>query len=121
MSADAILHADGSVSEAIPGKHGDGILNIPVQAAAGSALDTLTLLFTGGVRHALLSGGLELAMPFLEAGLVDQAVAYLPDGRSSRRCRITAPWPLLPPGFVITEITRIAGFVRVNATEGYGR
>lgn len=114
LNADAILHQDGSVTEAVPGSHGTGILHLghPLETDPVKALASL---YRGGVRHLLLATDLARAAPFLAAGLVGHIRAYLPDGKPSRKPATGAVWPLLPPGFVIAEVVRVPGFVCVKA------
>jgi diaminohydroxyphosphoribosylaminopyrimidine deaminase/5-amino-6-(5-phosphoribosylamino)uracil reductase len=115
LIADAVLRADGSVTEAVPGSHGAGILDLKEALASDDVRGIAASLYDGGVRHLLLVGGLDVAEPFLSAGLLDRVLAYLPEGSTSRRPDRQMPWPQLPPGFTITEVTRINGFVRVEA------
>jgi diaminohydroxyphosphoribosylaminopyrimidine deaminase / 5-amino-6-(5-phosphoribosylamino)uracil reductase len=115
MNTDAVLGADGSVSEAVPAAHGDGMLTLPIRVPDSNPHRTVALLYEGGVRSLMLDGGLDVAAPFLTAGLVDRVVAYLPDGKASRRPDPAISWPLVPPGFAITEAARVTGFVRVDA------
>jgi diaminohydroxyphosphoribosylaminopyrimidine deaminase / 5-amino-6-(5-phosphoribosylamino)uracil reductase len=113
LNADAVLGAGGIVREAIPDSHGKGILALD-HANRVIAAEAAATLYDGGVRRLLLEGGLDTAMPFLDSGLVDRVVAYLPHGNASRRPSAELPWPLLPPGFVITGAVRAASFVRVH-------
>ncbi len=118
LNADAVLRAGGIVTEAVPGRHGAGILDLkdlPADADAGAVVASL---YESGVRRLLLDGGLELAVPFLSAGLVDRVLAYLAVGRASRRPGVALPWPLLPPGFAITEAWKVGEFVRVQGEPG---
>ena len=112
-NADAVLGAGGIVREAIPDSHGKAILALD-QVGGVIAAEAASTLYGGGVRRLLLEGGLDTAMPFLDSGLVDHVVAYLPHGNASRRPSAELPWPLLPPGFVITGAVRVASFVRVD-------
>jgi diaminohydroxyphosphoribosylaminopyrimidine deaminase/5-amino-6-(5-phosphoribosylamino)uracil reductase len=114
LNADAILRADGGVREATPGSHGKGILILKDQPPGTNPADAVLALYDGGVRHLLLDGGHEAAGPFLASGLVDRVVAFLPHGGASDRPAVRLPWPLLPPGFVITGAARTEGFVRVE-------
>ncbi len=114
LNADAVLHADGAVREAIPGSHGNGILAIKDQPPGTGAAEVATALYDGGVRHLLLDGNHDTASPFLASGLVDRVVAYLPYGSPSRRPAAGLVWPLLPPGFAITGAVRTESFVRVD-------
>jgi diaminohydroxyphosphoribosylaminopyrimidine deaminase / 5-amino-6-(5-phosphoribosylamino)uracil reductase len=108
-----VLGADGTVREAVPGSHGKGILALQDQPL-GDGAAVAAALYDGGVRRLLLDGGLPVAAPFLDAGVVDRVVAYLPYGSASSRPAAEPPWPLLPPGFVITGTTRTEAFVRVE-------
>ena len=115
LNADAVLRADGTVREAVPGSHGSDILTIKDQPLGTGPVEAAMSLYDGGVRHLLLDGGHEAAGPFLASGLVDRVLAYLPYGSASGRPAAGLPWPLLPPGFVITGAVRTEGFVRVDA------
>jgi diaminohydroxyphosphoribosylaminopyrimidine deaminase / 5-amino-6-(5-phosphoribosylamino)uracil reductase len=113
LNADAVLGPDGTVLEAIPGSHGKGILALhkpPLEDGAVAA----AALYDDGVRQLLLDGGLPVAAPFLDASVVDRVVAFLPRGNASSRPAAEPPWPLLPPGFVITATTRTENFVRID-------
>jgi diaminohydroxyphosphoribosylaminopyrimidine deaminase / 5-amino-6-(5-phosphoribosylamino)uracil reductase len=112
LNADAVLGPDGTVREAIPGSHGKGILALLEPPRAGAA--AAAALYDGGVRRLLLDGGLPVAVPFLDAGVMDRVVAFLPHTNASSRPAAEAPWPLLPPGFVITGAVRTENFVRVE-------
>jgi len=114
LNADAVLRADGAVSEAVPGSHGNGILALKDQPPGTSAAEAAAALYDGGVRRLLLDGGLSATAPFLDSGLVDRVVAYLPHGNASQRPPAELPWPLLPPGFVITGAVRTGSFVQVD-------
>jgi diaminohydroxyphosphoribosylaminopyrimidine deaminase/5-amino-6-(5-phosphoribosylamino)uracil reductase len=114
LNADAVLYAGGSVTEAMPGSHGPGILDVKDVPAGSAASAVLASLYEGGVRRLLLDGGLEVAAPLLAAGLVDRVLAYLADGAASRRPGVALPWPLLPPGFAITGAWRVREFVRIE-------
>jgi diaminohydroxyphosphoribosylaminopyrimidine deaminase/5-amino-6-(5-phosphoribosylamino)uracil reductase len=115
LNADAVLRADGAVREAVPGSHGTGILTLKEKSAGTSPAEVVAALYDGGVRRLLLDGGHDAATPFLDTGLVDRVVAYLPHSSASRRPAAELPWPLLPPGFVITGTARTDSFVRVDA------
>lgn len=115
LNADAVLGADGTVREAIPGSHGKGILDLKDQApGVTTAAVAAATLYNGGVRRLLLDGGPSVAGPFLDAGLVDRTVAYLLHGKASERPGAVLSWPLLPSGFVITGVARSERFVRVD-------
>jgi diaminohydroxyphosphoribosylaminopyrimidine deaminase/5-amino-6-(5-phosphoribosylamino)uracil reductase len=114
LNTDAVLAADGTVREAVPGSHGKGILALADQLAGTSAAQAVATLYDSGVRRLLLGGGYDAAAPFLAAGLVDRVVVYLPYGDASSRPAVGLPWPLLPPDFVITATARTENFVRVD-------
>jgi diaminohydroxyphosphoribosylaminopyrimidine deaminase / 5-amino-6-(5-phosphoribosylamino)uracil reductase len=118
LGADAMLRADGTVREALPGRHGAGILDLKDQPPGASATEAAASLYDSGVRHLLLDGGLDLAAPFLASRLVDHVVAYLPRRGASRKPSANLPWPLLPAGFVIVSTVRMENFVRVDGRPG---
>jgi diaminohydroxyphosphoribosylaminopyrimidine deaminase / 5-amino-6-(5-phosphoribosylamino)uracil reductase len=120
LSADAVLRADGRMAEAIPGSHGGGGLDLTPAPPGADPAAIAAAAYLGGVRRLLLGGGLDVAAPFLAAGLVDQVFAYIPHGNGSRKPSATLPWPLLPPGFAITGVIRLAGFVRIDALPEQG-
>jgi diaminohydroxyphosphoribosylaminopyrimidine deaminase/5-amino-6-(5-phosphoribosylamino)uracil reductase len=113
LNADAVLGEDGAVRETVPGSHGKGILVLQ-DPPFGDGAAAAVALYEGGVRRLLLDGGLAVAAPFLDAGVVDRVVACLPYGKASSRPAVEPSWPLLPPGFVITSTTRTEVFVRVD-------
>jgi diaminohydroxyphosphoribosylaminopyrimidine deaminase/5-amino-6-(5-phosphoribosylamino)uracil reductase len=115
LNADAMLHADGRFTEAIPGSHGVGILDLNGPFPGADPRTVAASAYEGGVRQLLLGGGLDVAAPFLAAGLVDRVLAYLPNGTASRTPSATLPWLLLPPGFAITGAMRLDGVVRIGA------
>ena len=117
VNADAVLRADGTVREAVPDSHGKGILSLQDQPPGTGATEAAAALYDGGVRHLLLDGGPDAAGPFLASGLVDRVVAFMPHGGASGRPAAGLPWPLLPPGFVITGAARTEGFVRVEGQD----
>ncbi len=115
LSADAVLRPDGRVTEAIPGSHGKAALDLTGPPPGADPVTIAAAAYRGGVRRLLLVGGLDVAAPFLAAGIVDQVLAYIPHGNGSRKPSASLPWPLLPPGFAITGAIRLAGFVRIDA------
>ncbi len=114
LNADAVLGADGMVREAVPDSHGKGVLSLKFQTSGSSAAGAARALYDGGIRRLLLDGGPDAARPFLDSGLVDRVVVYLPHGTASKRPTAELPWPLLPFGFVITCAVRTDGFVRID-------
>jgi hypothetical protein len=56
-----------------------------------------------------------LAAPFLAAGLVDRVLAYVDGAAAQGQPSEALPWPLLPPGFTMTAVTRTEGFARIEA------
>jgi diaminohydroxyphosphoribosylaminopyrimidine deaminase/5-amino-6-(5-phosphoribosylamino)uracil reductase len=114
LDADAVLRTDGSVSEAVPDTHGAGTLALKDIPPGTHPRDAIAALYDGGVRSLLLDGGLTLAGPFLEHGLIDHVLAYIPATVHSRPAS-NVPWPQLPPGFRITSARRVEGFAQLQA------
>lgn len=115
LSADAVLHGDGSVTEAVPGRHGAGILRLQDFPSGADPAGVAASLYEGGVRRLLLDGDLATAGPFLTRGLVDRVWAYVPDGDASRKPQAITPWPQVPHGFAIRAAAKLRGFVRIEA------
>jgi diaminohydroxyphosphoribosylaminopyrimidine deaminase / 5-amino-6-(5-phosphoribosylamino)uracil reductase len=114
LNTDAVLCVNGSISEAVSGTHGAGILALKDIPPGTDARDAAAALYDGGVRNLLLHGGLDVAQPFLDRELVDHVVAYLAAGDELLNLAADQPWPQLPPGFIITGITRVDDFVRID-------
>ncbi|WP_131738646.1 bifunctional diaminohydroxyphosphoribosylaminopyrimidine deaminase/5-amino-6-(5-phosphoribosylamino)uracil reductase RibD [Actinomadura roseirufa] len=114
LRADAILFEDGRVTEAVPDSHGPGILRLrdvdPMEPAAA-----LNVLYSGGVRSLLLSGGVGLGESFAAAGLVNRIVAHVSAAGPSSPGYAALPFPVLPPGFQVTATRREAAAVRLEA------
>ena len=115
LNSDAVLGADGTVREAVPGGHGRGILALKQLPTGAGAAEAARALYDGGVRRLLLDGNQQAARAFLRAGLVDRVMAFMPYGNASARPTGGLPWSLLPPGFVMTSAARTENFVRVEA------
>jgi diaminohydroxyphosphoribosylaminopyrimidine deaminase/5-amino-6-(5-phosphoribosylamino)uracil reductase len=113
LTVDAVLYADGRVEEAVPGTHGVGILELKDASPGVDPAEIAKSLYASGVRHLLLQGALDVAAPFLAAGLVDRVISYLSAQTPSRPPIAELPWPLLPPGFEIADIRKTCGLVRV--------
>lgn len=91
-NADAVLHASGTVTEAVPGAHGAGIPNLVIPAGA-SAPEAARCLYDGGVRRLLLHGGQRLADSFIAVGM-------------------RAPWPFPSApgnGHGLKSVVRVSG------------
>lgn len=114
---DAVLYADGHVEEGTPNSHGQGILNLTGKPYRVGPLAVLAALHAGGVRSVLLNGGRRCGERFVQAGLVDQIVAYLAVDGSSTRPRSgehDVSWSLLPPGFTIVNVARHDTHVKIT-------
>jgi len=108
---DAILRADGSVYEAVPGSHGPGAFSIPEHPKGADATSVLASLFDGGTRSVVLHGGTRLAGPFLDAGQVDEVFAFLASDDAVTGSGL-AP---AAPGFRLREVRRLPGAVLLVA------
>lgn len=71
-----VLEADGTVRESVPRSHGKGILALKDQAPGTNAAEAVA------------------ATPFLDSGLVDRVVAYLPHGEAPSNPSGVA-WPVM--------------------------
>lgn len=116
LVTDAILYTDGRIERGIPRSPYDKLSKASyAQVLHLRPLQTLNALYTSGVHSLVLSGGLELAKPFLASSLVDEALVYLAIDGASHSPDASKGIPssrFLPPGFRLTEITRIGRYVR---------
>jgi riboflavin biosynthesis pyrimidine reductase len=86
---------------------------------AQSAAAFLRALYAGGARTLLVHGGAGLAQPFLDAEAIDRVRAFLSSPATSRPNLDPPPgWKLLPPGFEIQRVDKIAGAVVIDALRG---
>jgi diaminohydroxyphosphoribosylaminopyrimidine deaminase / 5-amino-6-(5-phosphoribosylamino)uracil reductase len=115
QNADAVLDASGKVAEAVPDSHGAGILELTDMELDTDPAVFLQTLYWGGVRRLVLHGALDLANPFLAADLVDNVVVLMQSGSASQEPDEGQPWPVVPPSFAITEITKARSYVSVKA------
>lgn len=115
LNADAVLHADGTVSEAISGTHGAGVLKLETIPPGTDADQAAATLYDSGVRNLLLDGDISVAQPFLGRQLVDHVIAYVPENTGSENPGRDQPWSQLPPGFFITELGKVPGYAQVRA------
>jgi len=83
--------------------------------------DLLASLVDGGVRSLLIDGGCSLVSSFLEAGSVDQAVAYVENSGSFSGKQIVVGahrFGGLLTGFALRDVTRVGETVRVSSRAG---
>ncbi|MGH3796679.1 MAG: bifunctional diaminohydroxyphosphoribosylaminopyrimidine deaminase/5-amino-6-(5-phosphoribosylamino)uracil reductase RibD [Pseudonocardiaceae bacterium] len=114
---DAVLYADDHVEEGAPNSHGQGMLDLTRTPPRAGPPAVLAALHAGGVRSILINGDRRCGERFVQAGLVDQIVAYLAVEGSSTRPRsggYDVSWSLLPPGFAIADIARLDTHVKIT-------
>ena len=107
--SDAILFEDGSVEEGVAHSHGEGILHLVAKPLSSGPAAVLSALHDGGVRSLLLSGGRDLAEPFLQQEVVDEIVLVV-DGDEPAGVA-SASWSFLPPGFRLVSVDKVLGVV----------
>lgn len=114
---DAVLLSDGQLEEGAPGGHGQDVFRL-ITESPKAASELLTLLADGGVRSLFVDGASPLASSLLEAGWVDQAVAYIENsgptgtGQASADARRFAG---LVTDFALRDVTRVGRMVRVSS------
>lgn len=107
---DVVLEPDGRVLEAIPGRHGPGMLDLPVEPMDDRpALDLLGRLHAGGVRSVLLSAPDRMEQ-FTAAGLVDRLIVEVASEADVR----TGASLLVAPGLRIAQVVRSDSAVRLE-------
>ncbi|TMR22454.1 bifunctional diaminohydroxyphosphoribosylaminopyrimidine deaminase/5-amino-6-(5-phosphoribosylamino)uracil reductase [Nonomuraea turkmeniaca] len=111
--ADAVVEAGGRLWEAVSDRHGSGMMRVPPRWDGGDVAALVAALAAGGVRQLLVSGGADVAEPFLREGLIDEVVVFVADtGRPADR--LVSELGLLA-GFRIEHVGRSADHVRVLA------
>ncbi|WP_188196666.1 dihydrofolate reductase family protein [Nonomuraea sp. SYSU D8015] len=113
--ADAIVEASGQLREAVPDRHGHGMVNVPARWEGGDPIALMEVLARGGVRHLLVDGGADVAEPFLRAGLIDEAVVFVAGPDQPPEAGLFGAGFGLPGGFRIVHVGRTADHVRVLA------
>ncbi len=118
---DAVLFDDGRLEEGVLDGHGRDVFYLTTAQPPLETGDLLASLVDGGVRSLLLDGGCSLVSSFLEAGSVDQAVAYVENSGSSSVGQTVAGahrFVGLLTGFVLRDVTRVGETVRVSSRAG---
>ncbi|MGH4016723.1 MAG: bifunctional diaminohydroxyphosphoribosylaminopyrimidine deaminase/5-amino-6-(5-phosphoribosylamino)uracil reductase RibD [Pseudonocardiaceae bacterium] len=111
---DVVLTDDGEIYEGSPSGHKPEVFSLAMVHPRQEASQLLVALLRGGACSLLLDGSLPLASPFLAAGWVDQAVAYLaPSGSPSTVPPATAAG--LIANFALQDVTRLGDIVRVRS------
>jgi diaminohydroxyphosphoribosylaminopyrimidine deaminase/5-amino-6-(5-phosphoribosylamino)uracil reductase len=105
--SDAVLFEDGRVEEGVPHSHGEGILHLVAKPLSSGPVAVLSALHDGGVRSLLLSGGRDLAEPFLQQEAIDEIVLVI-DGDEPAG---VASASFLPPGFTLLSVEKVLGAV----------
>jgi diaminohydroxyphosphoribosylaminopyrimidine deaminase/5-amino-6-(5-phosphoribosylamino)uracil reductase len=113
LAYDVVLHEGGALTEGVPGGHAW----TPAASNVDPDLDSAELLkwvSSLGARTLLLNGSGKLAAPFLEAGLVQSVVCYLPFRSPSARPDQTS-LQVIPAGYHLRDVARGDDWVRVKA------
>jgi diaminohydroxyphosphoribosylaminopyrimidine deaminase/5-amino-6-(5-phosphoribosylamino)uracil reductase len=121
LTHDAVLLPSSRLEEGAPGEHGRGVFDLTAAQTAQDTNGLLASLVDGGVRSLLVDGAHPMAKPLLEAGWVDQAVAYVESGGSSSSGQATSARQFagLVSGFSLRDVTRAGGMVRVSSIRPY--
>ncbi|MEU4574605.1 bifunctional diaminohydroxyphosphoribosylaminopyrimidine deaminase/5-amino-6-(5-phosphoribosylamino)uracil reductase RibD [Nonomuraea sp. NPDC023979] len=115
LTADAVLHADGRLEEAVPNSHGPDVVHLPSNPLQLGTDELLKALYSGGVRRLLIDGGEDLAAAFLADALIGHIVAYIPEQGPSASSRSAGQLEMVPVGFHLTDICRVAGHIVIGA------
>ncbi|MFI9552352.1 bifunctional diaminohydroxyphosphoribosylaminopyrimidine deaminase/5-amino-6-(5-phosphoribosylamino)uracil reductase RibD [Nonomuraea endophytica] len=115
FTVDAVVDVDGQLTEAVPGRHGLDMLQLPADPIRLDSTDLMRALYTGGVRHLLLDGGADLAQPLLASGFVDHIVAYVPDQGPSAQSQLLGQGMATLYGFQLAEVSPVRGYMKIRA------
>ena len=114
LAQDVVLYDDGELCEGNPGGHKPEVFRLTRVNPRQEPPQLLASLLANGVHSLLLDGSLSLASPFLAAGCVDQAIAYIAtSGSSSAVPPATAAG--LVADFALHDVTRLGNVVRVRS------
>jgi len=102
-SVDAVLTDDGTVVEAIPGRHGAGAFEIVATASGTDPAGVLSSLYSGGVRVLLLNG----AAPSVEVRYVDEIAAFLSVPQPGHGLGVEGS--VFPAGFQLRALRPLVG------------
>lgn len=109
-----MLTEDGEIYEGVPSGHKPEVFSLAMVHPRQEAGQLLVSLHRGGARSLLLDGSLPLASPFLAAGWVDQAIAYVAGGGSPSAVPPTTAVGLIA-NFALQDVTRLGELVRVRS------
>ncbi|MET9083173.1 bifunctional diaminohydroxyphosphoribosylaminopyrimidine deaminase/5-amino-6-(5-phosphoribosylamino)uracil reductase RibD [Streptomyces sp. NPDC004237] len=96
----------GTVREGCPGGHGGAVFRVPGDLSALPLGDALAEMGQAGARTVLVIGASEFGGRLLKGGFVQRLTLFVPAPAPSRAPSAGRP-SLLPPGFVLTAITRV--------------
>ncbi len=114
---DAVLLGDSQLEETVPSGHGQDVFNLPGDTPQ-EVSDLFVSLIGGGVRSLLVDGICPLTSSFLDADLVDQAVAYVENSGPSNPQQAstdTQRFAGLVSDFALRNVTRVGRAIRVSS------
>ncbi|EWM15260.1 bifunctional diaminohydroxyphosphoribosylaminopyrimidine deaminase/5-amino-6-(5-phosphoribosylamino)uracil reductase RibD [Kutzneria sp. 744] len=111
--ADAVLDDGGKLKEGRPGRHSADVFSLSDEVG-DDPVQALRALYEAGVRTLLLDGGPDLAVQFVGGGVLDEIRLYV--GETAPSGAPPTSGPLLPGGFRIRSISRVAEGIVVVAT-----
>ncbi|QDN54253.1 bifunctional diaminohydroxyphosphoribosylaminopyrimidine deaminase/5-amino-6-(5-phosphoribosylamino)uracil reductase RibD [Streptomyces sp. S1D4-20] len=103
-----------AAEEGRPGEHGLGVFHLPGELPPDVAEAAVAKLAATGARSVLLLGPSKLSSRLIDAGFVDRLTIFRPAPPPSRVGLRTPPLTL-PPGFVLTHVTRVGMQLLVTA------
>lgn len=112
--SDAIIHANGCITESVPNSHGVGTLDLPETHLPHKPDVTVHALFEGGARTVLLEANRDLAKPFLHHGFIDHVAVVLTEGISTPPMGTEVG--VVPDGFVLDRVVKEGTVVVIEAT-----
>lgn len=113
LVVDAVVDAQGRITEGIPGSHGETAFTLPVTTMTDAPEGLLRELHEGGTRSLLVACHPEQAQRLLDEELVDHVTCYAIPTSPSAPGDPTSTF--LPDGFGIDRIDTIDGYIQVDA------
>jgi diaminohydroxyphosphoribosylaminopyrimidine deaminase / 5-amino-6-(5-phosphoribosylamino)uracil reductase len=114
LGVDLVISDDGTIAEGLPGGHAWTPQELRFDSDSDST-EVLTVMAALGARTVLLYGSGALAAPYLEAGMIEKVVCYVPFRSPSSTPPAMARIQIVPNGYQLQKVTRLDGWVRIEA------
>jgi diaminohydroxyphosphoribosylaminopyrimidine deaminase / 5-amino-6-(5-phosphoribosylamino)uracil reductase len=116
VGVDVVISDDGTIAEGVPGGHAWTPRDLRLDSDSDSA-ELLTAIAELGARTVLLRGSGTLAASYLEAGMIEKVICYVPFSSPSSTPPAMERIQIVPNGYRLQKVTRLDGWVRIEAAK----